>query len=518
MKTFDQMGLIDPLLKALQHEGYTTPTPIQAQAIPHLLEGRDLLGCAQTGTGKTAAFSLPILQYLHQQPAKASHKKQIRALILTPTRELAIQIEESLRAYGRNLPLQHLVIFGGVGQQPQVNALQRGVDILVATPGRLLDLMQQGFVSLHQLEVFVLDEADRMLDMGFIHDVKRVITKLPEKRQSLFFSATMPPDIQALANTILTNPVKVEVTPASSTADTIEQFIYNVSKKDKPALLQHLLKQHAEIKSVLVFTRTKHGADRVVKDLMRAGETAAAIHGNKSQNARQLALQNFKKGVIRVLVATDIAARGIDIDDLGHVINFELPNIPESYVHRIGRTGRAGASGVAFSFCEAEERAYLKDIQKLIGKQIPVVQDHPFVGNANAVHVKAEQPRQQHQQRRQQQPARNQQQGQRQQQQRPPRPQQQQPAAAQQEKPVAAQQAPVQKPKQQHQRPQPRPAQQPMAGNGQAQQGHAQPPARKFKKPTGALTMPPKKEVVKDDFNSKHVAPVTPLFNDDDRW
>lgn len=514
------MGLIDPLLKALQHEGYTTPTPIQAQAIPHLLEGRDLLGCAQTGTGKTAAFALPILQYLTQHPAKPSNKKPIRALILTPTRELAIQIEESLRAYGSQLPLQHLVIFGGVGQQPQVNALQRGVDVLVATPGRLLDLIQQGFVSLHNLEVFVLDEADRMLDMGFIHDVKRIITKLPAKRQTLFFSATMPPDIQALANTILTNPIKVEVTPASSTADTIEQYIYYVSKKDKPSLLVHLLQQNQDIKSVLVFTRTKHGADRVVKDLMRAGETAAAIHGNKSQNARQLALQNFKKGVIRVLVATDIAARGIDIDDLGHVINYELPNIPESYVHRIGRTGRAGASGVAFSFCEAEERAYLKDIQKLISKQIPVEEDHPYVGNAHAVHVKTEQPRQQ-QQRRQQQPQRNQQQGQQQrqqQQQRPPRPQQQQPAAAQQDKPVAAKQAPVQKPKQQHQRPQPRPAQQPSQGNGQTQQGNGQPPARKFKKPTGALTMPAKKEVVKDDFNSKHVAPVTPLFNDDDRW
>jgi ATP-dependent RNA helicase RhlE len=389
--TFDNMGLIDPLLKALKEEGYTTPTPIQSQAIPHLLQGRDLLGCAQTGTGKTAAFALPILQKLQATATPAHGRKNIRTLILTPTRELAIQIEESIHAYGRHLSLKSLVVFGGVGQQPQVRALQQGIDILVATPGRLLDLISQGYIGLNHLEVFVLDEADRMLDMGFIHDVKRVITKLPAKRQTLFFSATMPPDIQQLANTILTNPVKVEVTPVSSTAETIQQHIYYVSKNDKRNLLIHLLQKNQDIKSVLVFTRTKHGADRVVKDLMKAGETAAAIHGNKSQNARQLALQNFKKGVIRVLVATDIAARGIDIDDLGYVINYELPNIPESYVHRIGRTGRAGASGIAFSFCEAEERAYLKDIQKLIGTQIPVVHEHPFVNGQHAVSPKEEQ-------------------------------------------------------------------------------------------------------------------------------
>jgi ATP-dependent RNA helicase RhlE len=380
--TFDNMGLIDPLLKALQQEGYTTPTPIQAQAIPHLLQRRDLLGCAQTGTGKTAAFALPILQNLYSSGPNQLGKRPIRALILTPTRELAIQIEESLNAYGRHLPLRHCVVFGGVGQQPQVQALHKGVDVLVATPGRLLDLMQQGHVSLDNLCVFVLDEADRMLDMGFVHDVKKIISRLPAKRQTLFFSATMPPDIQALANRILTNPVKVEVAPVSSTADTIQQQVLFVSKSDKRSLLLHLLQTRPEMKSVLVFTRTKHGADRVVKDLVRAGETAQAIHGNKSQANRQHALQQFKKGVTRVLVATDIAARGIDIDELGFVINYELPNIPETYVHRIGRTGRAGALGMAFSFCEAEEREYLKDIQKLIRRQIPVIGEHPFTANA----------------------------------------------------------------------------------------------------------------------------------------
>jgi ATP-dependent RNA helicase RhlE len=382
MTTFNQMGLIEPILKALVHEGYTTPTPIQSQAIPHLLQGRDLLGCAQTGTGKTAAFALPILQHLHQAPGSAQ-RRNIRCLILTPTRELAIQIEESLRAYGRYLPLKHLVVFGGVGQTPQVQALQRGVDVLVATPGRLLDLIQQGYISLQHLEVFVLDEADRMLDMGFVHDVKRIITKLPAKRQTLFFSATMPPDIQQLAATILTNPVKVEVTPVSSTAETVAQTIFHVDKNNKRLLLLHLLKS-SDIRSVLVFTRTKHGADRVVKDLQKEGVSAQAIHGNKSQNNRQAALQGFKNGTVRVLVATDIAARGIDIDELGHVINYELPNIPETYVHRIGRTGRAGASGQAFSFCEAEEREYLRDIQKLIGRQIPVDASHPFANAAPA--------------------------------------------------------------------------------------------------------------------------------------
>ncbi len=493
--TFDKMGLIDPLQLALQQEGYTIPTPIQAQAIPHLLEGRDLLGCAQTGTGKTAAFALPILQHLHNHPLPQQGRKPIRALILTPTRELAIQIEESLRAYGRHLPLKHLVIFGGVGQQPQVNALQRGVDILVATPGRLLDLMQQGYVSLQNIEVFVLDEADRMLDMGFVHDVKRIIVRLPAKRQTLFFSATMPPDIQQLANSILTNPVKVEVTPVSSTAETIQQHIYYVSKNDKRLLLVHLLQKNTDIKSVLVFTRTKHGADRVVKDLMKAGETAAAIHGNKSQNARQLALQNFKKGAIRVLVATDIAARGIDIDDLGFVINYELPNIPETYVHRIGRTGRAGASGIAFSFCEAEERVFLKDIQKLIGRQIPVIHEHPFAGRSND-RSQAEPERERPQQR--QQPAGRQQQ------------------PAQQQKPRQSQ--PAQRPAQQQPQPALR-AEQP--GKEQPiQQSSRKPMVHRVKKPTGPLPMPIQKAMPaeRQQAATQQVPVVTPLFADDDKW
>lgn len=375
MTTFDQMGLIEPILKALKEEGYSKPTPIQEQAIPHLLQHRDLLGCAQTGTGKTAAFAIPILQKLYTE--KSAGRKGIKALILTPTRELAIQIEDSFKAYGRHLGLKPLVIFGGVSQHHQVLALQKGVDILVATPGRLLDLMQQRFIHLNDLNTFVLDEADRMLDMGFVHDVKKVIVRLPAKRQTLFFSATMPADIQQLANAILTNPVKVEVTPVSSTAETIKQSLYMVEKNNKKNLLIHILKNDA-INSALIFTRTKHGADRVATDLLRVGVEAQAIHGNKSQNARQNALNNFKSGVTRVLVATDIAARGIDIDELSHVINFELPNVPETYVHRIGRTGRAGFSGIAYSFCDAEEWDYLKDIQKLIGKPIPVDAEHPW--------------------------------------------------------------------------------------------------------------------------------------------
>lgn len=373
---FKDLNLIDPLLRALDVEGYTQPTPIQEQAIPIVLEKRDLLGCAQTGTGKTAAFSIPILQLMFAEKQAQTLQGHIRALILTPTRELAIQIEESLTAYGRYLGLKHLVIFGGVSQVPQAQALRRGVDILVATPGRLLDLINQGLISLKHIRFFVLDEADRMLDMGFVHDVKRIITKLPERRQNLFFSATMPPEIQHLAAAILQQPVKVEVTPVSSTADTITQSLYFAEKKDKRSLLNFLLEDTA-IVSALVFTRTKHGADKVVKDLIRAGYKAEAIHGNKSQNARQRALGNFKSGETRVLVATDIAARGIDIDELSHVINYELPNVPETYVHRIGRTGRAGLSGIALSFCDSEERAYLKDIQKLIGKSIPVI-EHQF--------------------------------------------------------------------------------------------------------------------------------------------
>jgi ATP-dependent RNA helicase RhlE len=379
MITFDQLNLVEPILKALKAEGYTTPTPIQQQAIPILLQGKDLLGCAQTGTGKTAAFAIPILQLLYKLEQKnPSKRRRIKALILTPTRELAIQIEESFNAYGKHTGLKPTVIFGGVSQHGQVDRLNRGIDILIATPGRLLDLMQQGFVHLNELQFFVLDEADRMLDMGFVNDVKKVIAKLPPKRHSLFFSATMPPVIQSLADSILHQPTKIEVTPVSSTADTIVQSLYYVTKSDKKRLLIHLL-QTEKINSVLVFTRTKHGADRVVKDLDKAGIKAAAIHGNKSQNARQAALSDFKSGKIKVLLATDIASRGIDIDALSHVINFELPNIPETYVHRIGRTGRAGFNGIAFSFCDEEEFGELKDIQKLIGKQIPINETHPFV-------------------------------------------------------------------------------------------------------------------------------------------
>jgi ATP-dependent RNA helicase RhlE len=372
--SFNNLGLIDPILKALTEQGYTTPTPIQQQSIPVLLQQKDLLGCAQTGTGKTAAFAIPILQLLHAQKEKTN---SIKVLILTPTRELAIQIDESFSSYGKYLPITHTVIFGGVSQHPQTLALKRGVDILIATPGRLLDLMSQGFINLRALKIFVLDEADRMLDMGFINDVKKVITKIPERRQTLFFSATMPPEIQKLADGLLKDPTKVEVTPVSSTVDKIDQSLFYVAKADKNKLLLHLLKNPA-IKSVLVFTRTKHGADKVVKILQRENITSAAIHGNKSQNNRQAALSNFKSGAIRALIATDIAARGIDIDELGHVINFELPEVPETYVHRIGRTGRAGNSGVAFSFCDENEGPELKDIQKVIGKLIPVQTEHPY--------------------------------------------------------------------------------------------------------------------------------------------
>jgi ATP-dependent RNA helicase RhlE len=386
--SFNHLNLIEPLLKALDNEGYTTPTPIQEQAIPIILDRKDLLGCAQTGTGKTAAFALPILQLLCEDAAgitedtRPGGHRSIRALVLTPTRELAIQIDESFAAYGKFTGLKHTVIFGGVPQHQQVQALQRGVDILVATPGRLLDLIDQRYVNLQHIKYFVLDEADRMLDMGFIHDVRKLLTKLPAKKHSLFFSATMPPEIQKLANTILVNPSKVEVTPASTTAETVQQSIYFVEKKDKRSLLLHVLKD-GSIVTALVFTRTKHGADKVAQGLVRAGIRAEAIHGNKSQNARQRALENFKTRHTRILVATDIAARGIDIDDLTHVINYELPNVPETYVHRIGRTGRAGASGTALSFCDQEEGEYLRDIQKLISRSIPVIEDHPHVMHAS---------------------------------------------------------------------------------------------------------------------------------------
>lgn len=381
--SFESLNLIEPIKLALAAEGYTTPTPIQQQAIPIVLEGKDLLGVAQTGTGKTAAFSIPIIQKLYQnRDLNRKGRRKIKALIVTPTRELAIQIGESISAYGSNTDLKHTVIFGGVKQGRQTDELHNGVDILVATPGRLLDLIAQGFISLNAIEIFVLDEADRMLDMGFVHDVKRLITLLPKQRQSLFFSATMPDEIVKLASTILHNPSSVSVTPVSSTADTINQFLYYVDKKDKNALLLEILKD-PKIETALVFTRTKHGADKVVKVLSAKGIKAEAIHGNKAQNARQRALTNFKSKETRVLVATDIAARGIDVDDLAYVINFEIPNIPETYVHRIGRTGRAGANGTAFSFCEDEELTYLKDIQRLIGKKIPVISEHPYAIQPN---------------------------------------------------------------------------------------------------------------------------------------
>ncbi len=373
---FQSLNLIEPILKALEEEGYTTPTPIQSQAIPILLEGKDLLGCAQTGTGKTAAFAIPILQLLSKSNAK-DKKRSVRSLILTPTRELAVQIGESFEAYGRHTGLKSTVIFGGVNQKSQTTALVRGVDILVATPGRLIDLMQQGHLSLADVEYFVLDEADRMLDMGFINDIKKILVALPKKRQSLFFSATMPQEITKLASTILVNPEKVTVTPISSTVEIIQQSVYFVDKGNKNPLLIEILKDE-NIKTVLVFTRTKHGADKIVKLLTKYNIKAEAIHGNKAQNARQRALSNFKAQTTRVLVATDIAARGIDVDDLQYVINYDIPNISETYVHRIGRTGRAGAKGTAISFCDIEEKEYLQDIEKLIAKSIPVIENHPF--------------------------------------------------------------------------------------------------------------------------------------------
>ncbi len=381
---FKELHLIAPILKALETEGYTEPTPIQEQSIPHILRGKDLLGCAQTGTGKTAAFAIPILQNLLLQQKEDAYNHNIKALILTPTRELAIQIDESFGAYGKHTGLRHAVVFGGVSQFQQTRELRQGVDILIATPGRLLDLIAQRFINLKSIKMFVLDEADRMLDMGFIHDVRKIIALLPEKRQTLFFSATMPPEITRLSSSILTNPVRVEVTPASSTAENVDQHIYLVEKNDKRQLLIHLLKNNT-IQNALVFTRTKYGADKIAKELYRANIKADAIHGNKTQSARQRALNNFKEGKIRVLVATDIAARGIDVDDLSHVINFELPNVPETYVHRIGRTGRAGHSGSALSFCDMEERAYLRDIHKLIEKTIPVVEDHPYASTMQFV-------------------------------------------------------------------------------------------------------------------------------------
>ena len=363
---FDDLNLIPDLLSAVRDMGYDEPTPIQRETIPPVLSGRDVLGCAQTGTGKTAAFALPILQRLHQERKQHAGRRTIRALILTPTRELALQIFENFESYGKSLPLRSCVIFGGVGQQPQVEALARGVDILVATPGRLNDLIGQGHITLDHIEIFVLDEADRMLDMGFIHDVRKVIALLPRKRQTLLFSATMPAEVEKLALSILTDPASVKVDPVSSTVDRIEQRLYLVDKANKKLLLAKLLRE-PEVESALVFTRTKHGADRVVRELSRAGIPARAIHGDKSQGARERAMNDFRAGRCRVLIATDIAARGIDISELPLVINYDLPEVAETYVHRIGRTGRAGHDGTAIAFCSEDERPLLKDIQKLTG-------------------------------------------------------------------------------------------------------------------------------------------------------
>ena len=372
--TFQTLGLCAPILTALEEHGYERPSPIQEKAIPPALAGRDVLGCAQTGTGKTCAFAAPILQRLS---ASRVQGHPLRALILTPTRELAIQIEESFLAYGKHLPLRCAVIFGGVGQNPQVEALGRGVDILVATPGRLMDLYQQGFVKLDQLEIFVLDEADRMLDMGFIHDVKKILKWLPRRKQTMLFSATMPPEIAELVNSLLHDPVRVAVDPVSSPVEAIQQSVYFVDKNNKTKLLAHLIRE-LEVKNALVFTRTKHGANKVARDLAKAGITAAAIHGNKSQTARQQALADFKAGKVQCLVATDIAARGLDIEELSHVFNYNLPEVPETYVHRIGRTGRAGREGEAVAFCDFGEKPLLQDIEKLMGRTVPAVEDHPY--------------------------------------------------------------------------------------------------------------------------------------------
>ena len=376
--SFSDLNLVEPLLRAVAAEGYENPTPIQQQAIPPILEGRDLLGCAQTGTGKTAAFALPVLQRLAstQAPPHTGRARPVRALVLTPTRELAAQIGDSFTAYGRHLRLRNTVIFGGVGQNAQEEALSRGPEIVVATPGRLLDLASQRKIDLHAVEIFVLDEADRMLDMGFIHDVRKVIAMLPTRRQTLFFSATMPRDIIDLSSRILVDPARVAVTPIASTAEKIEQKVFFIDKAGKRALLEQVL-HDPTIERALVFTRTKHGANRVAEHLVRARIGAEVIHGNKSQNARERALSAFKRGTTRVLVATDIAARGIDVDGVSHVINFDLPDVPESYVHRIGRTARAGASGTAFSFCDPEELAMLGAIERLIRSRIPVDGSHP---------------------------------------------------------------------------------------------------------------------------------------------
>lgn len=374
--TFSNLNLTESLTSVLSKLGYTQPTSIQEKAIPHILEGKDMFGCAQTGTGKTAAFALPLLQLISAKQ-NGNRSNAIKALILAPTRELALQISESFSDYGANLQVKHTVVFGGVSQHAQVNKLRQGVDILIATPGRLLDLMQQGHIRISNIEYFVLDEADRMLDMGFINDIKKVVAKLPAKRQTLLFSATMPPEIMKLANGLLKNPVSVNVTPVSSTTTLVKQSVYYVKKENKRSLLRHILKND-EIEHALVFTRTKRGADRVVKELNKNGIKSEAIHGDKSQNARERALNGFKNRTIRILVATDIASRGIDVDKLAHVINFEIPEQAETYVHRIGRTGRAGASGTALSFCSVDEMPYMKSITNLIKKNVEVISSHPY--------------------------------------------------------------------------------------------------------------------------------------------
>ncbi|MDH5798514.1 MAG: DEAD/DEAH box helicase, partial [Paracoccaceae bacterium] len=376
MTDFTGFKLAQPILRAISDEGYTTPTPIQVKSIPPLLQGHDLLGVAQTGTGKTAAFALPLLHHLSVNTAKAK-SRQPRALILAPTRELASQIVDSLKSYGRHVPLRSTVVFGGTSARPQIQALARGVHVLVATPGRLMDLMNQGHVQLDAIEVFILDEADRMLDMGFIRDVKKITAQLPKRRQTVLFSATMPSSVLGLAAGLLHDPIRVEAAPEATTAEKVEQSVLFLPKDKKRALLSELL-NNKDLKRVLIFTRTKHGADRVAKHLHQSGIRSDAIHGNKAQNARQRALKDFRSGNIRALVATDIAARGIDVDGVTHVINFDLPNEPESYVHRIGRTARAGSTGIAISFCDHEERAYLRDIEKTIRQSVPVMADHPY--------------------------------------------------------------------------------------------------------------------------------------------
>ncbi len=374
---FEDLKLIPPILKALKDKNYTEPTPIQGRAIPIILKRQDVLGVAQTGTGKTAAFAIPIIQLIHQIESKEHGKPIMRALILTPTRELAIQIEESIESYAKHTVVKQTVIFGGVKQYSQVQALRKGVHILVATPGRLLDLISQGIISLSTIKVFILDEADRMLDMGFINDIKRILPLLPKQRQSLFFSATMPNNIVKLSRDILKSPQKIEVSPVSSTAETIQQYLYYTNRTTKKNLLTHILKDE-DMDQVLVFSRTKRGADRIAKDLVKKRISAAAIHGDKAQNQRQKALKKFKEGEIRVLVATDIAARGIDIDKLRYVVNYDIPNVAETYVHRIGRSGRAGEEGVAIGICEPEENEFIRDIEKLIKQKIEVIKDHPY--------------------------------------------------------------------------------------------------------------------------------------------